>query len=252
MSSTRMRSMGFGLRLGGAGSLATEPFPKGRAEPGESTVALIGTSSNTRSQVSEWVRSTGTPVRVFATVDAYTRQHVPTVTGCVVLAAGLGANPLAAQERLQHLRVTLPLIILAERMDVTVATQAMRNGALDVLLPPFEQAVVLDRIREACDADAQRFCHARQVPQLRERFDRLTPREFEVLNKLVRGRAVKEIAHDLSLSPKTVQVHRTHIHDKTQTRTVPELIWLCLRAGVVSVDERGGHRSDARRRDAGR
>ena len=109
-----------------------------------------------------------------------------------------------------------------------MAVRAVKAGAIDFIEKPFSDQLLLDRVRQGIEMDRlERDGRARRADVLR-RMSLLTQREREVLDLVVAGRANKEIAATLRLSPKTVEVHRAHVMDKMQASSVAELVRLAL------------------------
>jgi FixJ family two-component response regulator len=112
--------------------------------------------------------------------------------------------------------------------EVPMAVRAVKAGAIDFIEKPFSDQLLLDRVRQGIEMDRlERDGRARRADVLR-RMSLLTQREREVLDLVVAGRANKEIAATLRLSPKTVEVHRAHVMDKMQASSVAELVRLAL------------------------
>jgi two-component system, LuxR family, response regulator FixJ len=139
----------------------------------------------------------------------------------------MSAVPLL--QRLKALRVGIAVIALAERPDVEAVVSAMRAGASDVLSVPFDNDHLLDVVREALRHDV----HVNAVQGGRRRveirgFSQLTPREREVLQMITDGRSNKETGRELSISPRTVEVHRAKIMGKLGARNTAELMRVVL------------------------
>jgi FixJ family two-component response regulator len=147
--------------------------------------------------------------------------------GCLVADVRLpGMSGIALQEALERRETPLPVILVTGFAEVPTAVKAMKRGAIDFIEKPFSNDVLLDCIRKAIDIDEER----RRVRAARilvlARIDRLSPREREVMGMIVAGTSTKEIAFDLKLSDKTVEVHRSHIMKKMQVSSVVELVRL--------------------------
>ncbi|MGI9520316.1 MAG: response regulator transcription factor [Hyphomicrobiaceae bacterium] len=125
-----------------------------------------------------------------------------------------------------------PIIIMTGHGDVPMAVRAMRIGAADFLEKPFEPSDLLTSIHSAI----QRFETVVRADQMateaQRRLDDLTPRESDVMKQLVLGRSNKIIAYELGLSPRTVEVHRARVMEKTSAKSLSELVRLAIAAGV--------------------
>jgi len=135
---------------------------------------------------------------------------------------------LELQDHLKETGIDLPIVFMSGHGDVSTACKALRKGAVDFLEKPFREEALLERIEEALEQQDERARVRRRRAERDELLAKLTAREREILEGLVAGRTVKEVAFELGLSPKTVQVHRSNIMAKTRTRSVVELTRLSL------------------------
>ena len=118
------------------------------------------------------------------------------------------------------------MIIISAHGDVESAVRAMKCGAVDFVKKPYKGKVLLARIREALELDARIRREEARWADVVARLARLTPREREVMALLVLGKSAKQIAFELGLSRKTVDVHRSHVMSKMQIDSVVELVAL--------------------------
>jgi two-component system, LuxR family, response regulator FixJ len=166
--------------------------------------------------------------------------------GCIILDAGLsGANGVGFLERLREKRIKLPVILLGRRGDVAGAVHALKNGAADFLEKPVRGQALLDAVQDAIETDRLNEQRRRTDQRLRMRLNSLTPREWEVLFPMVRGCSNMEIAKALELSPRTVEVYRARIMQKTGVTTLAELIRLVIRLGLLDQDDSAAPQPDA-------
>jgi FixJ family two-component response regulator len=112
--------------------------------------------------------------------------------------------------------------------DVPLAVEAMKNGAFDFMQKPFGPAELLERVARALAADAEARADAAQRDDILRRYATLTPREREVMAMIVDGLANKVIAIDLTLSERTVEIHRSRVMEKMGTRSVAHLVRLAI------------------------
>ena len=111
-----------------------------------------------------------------------------------------------------------------------MAVDAVKAGALDFVQKPFRDQELLDRIQEALEANAQARAEQRDLAEIRNRLDSLTPREREVMDLVVSGEPNKNIARALAISQRTVEIHRARVMEKMQVRSVPMLVQLVIKA----------------------
>lgn len=129
------------------------------------------------------------------------------------------------------------MIVITGHGDVPIAVRAMKAGAVDFIEKPFNDQTLLDRVRYAIDLDARRRADRREELEVRRRMDRLSPRERQVMERVVAGRFNKEIAEDLGISPKTIEVHRAHVMEKMEADSVATLVRMAM---VVDQHHRSG------------
>ncbi len=190
----------------------------------KATVFVVDDDSAVRESLRWLIESVGLKVRTFGTAREFLDTYDPNQPGCLVLDIRMpGMSGLELQDRLAEKNIHLPVIIITGYGDVPVAVRAMKNGAIDFIEKPFSDQVLLERIQLAIEQDSayRRITERRQ--DIENRLSVLTPREREVMYLVVEGKPSREIAKELGLSTRTVEVHRTHLMDKTKVRSVAEL-----------------------------
>jgi FixJ family two-component response regulator len=202
--------------------------------PPESVVFVVDDDRAMRDSLRWLLDSVGLPVRTYATAAEFLADHDPAQPGCLVLDVRMpGMSGLDLQAELARRGVELPTIIITGHAEVPMAVRAVKAGAIDFIEKPFSDQLLLDRVRQALDLDRE----AREVRSRREdarqRLAALTAREREVLHLVVAGKANKEIAFELGVSPKTIEVHRAHVMSKMQVDSLAELIRVALLAGAI-------------------
>ena len=142
-----------------------------------------------------------------------------------------GMDGLQLQEELNRRKIPLPVIVVTGHGDVPLAVRAMKAGAIDFLEKPFDEELLLAAVRRAKAAAEQSRSENQAGEEAARLIEELTPRERDVLKHLVAGRPNKVIAFELSISPRTVEIHRAHVMDKMQARSLSDLIRAALAAG---------------------
>jgi len=144
-----------------------------------------------------------------------------------------GMSGLDLQAELLRRGAGLPTIVVTGHAEVPMAVRAVKAGAVDFIEKPFSDQLLLDRVRQALELDRQdREVRGRREEAVR-RLETLTAREREVLGLVVAGKANKEIAVALGLSPKTVEVHRAHVMAKMAVDSLAELIRVAILADAI-------------------
>jgi len=113
---------------------------------------------------------------------------------------------------------------------VPTAIKALKAGATDFIEKPFKDQELIDAVTKAVEVDRRASERRTELAAIKARFDALTPREREVLGGLVAGHPNKVIAHELGMSPRTVEVHRARVMDKTGAKSLSELVRLVMAA----------------------
>lgn len=149
--------------------------------------------------------------------------------GCVVLDVRMpGMSGIELHDRLRALRATLPVVFVTGHGDVPMAVSAVKKGAVDFIEKPFAEADLLRLVGQALELEREQLDARRREAEVRRRIDTLTHREREVLELVVAGKANKQIADDLGISPKTVEVHRARVMEKMEAGSVAELVHAVL------------------------
>ncbi|WP_428309995.1 response regulator transcription factor [Hydrocarboniphaga sp.] len=191
----------------------------------DATVFVVDDDEGVRSGLRVLLASGGLRAQLFASAQAFLAEIDPAAPGCLLLDVRMpGISGLDLQERLQQREILLPVILLTGHGDVPMAVRAMKRGAFDFIQKPFNDQYLLDRISEALELDGHNREHRRHVLLLKQRLARLTARERSVLDGLVKGQANKSIASDLGISERTVELHRAHVMEKMEARSLAQLV----------------------------
>jgi two-component system response regulator FixJ len=144
-----------------------------------------------------------------------------------------GMSGIDLLRRLQELKIGMPVIVITGHGDVPLAVEAMKIGALDFLEKPFDDDVLLTSVRSALtrqDGDTKRHTERAEIEN---KLAALSNRERDVLGGLVAGRANKQIAYDLGISPRTVEIYRANLMNKMQAGSLSDLVRMALIVGMV-------------------
>lgn len=152
---------------------------------------------------------------------------------CVVLDIRMpGVDGLEVQRRLNERGVTLPVIIVTGHGDVAMAVQAMRAGAIDFIEKPVRRDRLLEGVARAAALGGSVRCDRKERLRIESRIDTLTARERQVFERLVMGRPNKVAAHDLGISPRTIEIYRRNVMKKMAARSLAHLVRMALVAGM--------------------
>jgi FixJ family two-component response regulator len=137
------------------------------------------------------------------------------------------------QGRLSELGSTLPIVFLTGHPDIPITVQAIKAGAVDFLTKPVSSDDLLDAVERAIARHEVARGRKLKLEMVRAHIARLTPRERQVFDLVVRGRINKQIAYELGTTQRTIKAHRHRVREKMQAQTLPELVSLAERAGIL-------------------
>ncbi|MBL8482377.1 MAG: response regulator transcription factor [Rhodocyclaceae bacterium] len=195
----------------------------------EGTVHIVDDEADVREALALLVRSVGLVAASYASAYDFLQRYRPGGASCAVLDVRMpGMSGLDLQEKLKRDGIELPIIFMTGHGDVPMAVRAMRAGALDFIEKPFNDQEMLDRIQAAIARDARDRDEAAEMRRMAARQAELTPREREVMALIVAGRLNKQIADELGLSTRTVELHRAHVMEKMQAESLSHLVRMAL------------------------
>ncbi|MBS4097082.1 MAG: response regulator transcription factor [Sulfuricella sp.] len=196
-----------------------------------SLVYIVDDDAAVRDSLSLLLRLKGYANRTFASAEEFLAQARPDWRGCLLLDIGMaGMDGLALQRELANQGGTLPIIFITAHGDAAKARAALKAGAVDFLEKPLDNEALISAIDEALDHAARERQASAARDGLAARLARLTGRERQVLDLVVEGRHNREIAVQLEISPRTVEVYKARMMEKMQVRTLPDLIRSVLSA----------------------
>jgi FixJ family two-component response regulator len=198
-------------------------------------VFVVDDDPSIRDALEDLLGSAGLVVQSFGSAQEFLRSKRPDAPACLVLDIKMpGKNGLEFQGELAKSNIQLPIIFITAHGDIPMSVRAMKAGAIEFLTKPFRDQDLLDAIQAGLDKDRVRHEEAAAVAGLRGRFETLTRREREVMTLVVAGRLNKQIAAELNLSLITVKVHRGHVMQKMQAKSLGELVRMADKLGISS------------------
>jgi FixJ family two-component response regulator len=200
-----------------------------KGQRAKAVIYIVDGDGGMRKALSMLMSVAGYEVLPFERPSAFLQKLDITRTGCLILdASAPEMSGIEVQQRLRHRGSLLPVIMTTSHSDIPTAVQAMKDGAFDFLQKPLHDQDLLKRIGRALELDASNRESAQRRADLKRRIDSLTPREREVLNLVVDGRANKVTAIDLGLSERTVEIHRSNVMEKMRARSMAHLVKMHL------------------------
>jgi len=201
-------------------------------EPQPATVFVVDDDDRVRDAIGLLLESVKLPFEGFATASEFLNAYDVERPGCLVLDLRMpGMSGMELQSRLRAMGATIPIVFVTAHGDVPTAVEAVKAGAVDFIQKPFQDQKLLDMIHQALARDAEVRSTRREVEGIEGRLGSLTPREREVMSLVVTGKRNKTIARELSISQRTVEVHRARVMEKMQARSVSELVQMVLKTG---------------------
>jgi FixJ family two-component response regulator len=193
------------------------------------TVYVVDDDEGMRRALNLLLNTVGYQTAAFANAKEFLQAFKAGTAGCLVLDIRMpGMSGLELQQHLNRMGSMLPVIFITGHGDVPMAVQAMKEGAFEFVQKPFREQDLLDRINHALEQDKDNRGNLALRADVARRVETLTPRERQVMEKVVDGAANKVIAIDLDLSERTVEIHRAKVMEKMGARSVAHLVKLQL------------------------
>jgi two-component system response regulator FixJ len=194
----------------------------------EGVVHIIDDDAAMRDSLGFLLQVNRIPYRVFETAVAFLGD-LPDDSGCVLTDVRMPEmNGIELVRRLKAQGYRAPVIVMTGHADVPLAIEAMKAGVVDFIEKPFDEELLLSAIRTALEQGKAQSEQDAALSETRKRIAALSPRESEVLDGLVEGKANKVIAYDLGISPRTVEIYRANLMTKMQARSLSELVRMAL------------------------
>jgi FixJ family two-component response regulator len=193
-------------------------------EPG-AMVYIVDDDALFRRSTERLIRQGGLNVQAFASARDFLKSPRPEGPACLVLDVRMpGLNGMALQSEMAQLGIPIPIIFMTGYGDIPMSVRAMKAGAVEFLTKPFRSRDLLDAISAAIERDRSAIRKRTEIRELRERYERLTPREREVLVLVADGLLNKQVASKLSTTEATIKFHRAHIMQKMRAQSLADLI----------------------------
>ncbi|MEL6729407.1 MAG: response regulator [Pseudomonadota bacterium] len=197
------------------------------------TVFLVDDDEAIRHSASFMLRHAGFIVKTYPDGISFLDQITDENDGCILLDVRMpGMDGLAVQNVLNKRGINMPVIILTGHGDVPVAVEAMKSGAIEFLEKPYEKRALVGAIENAFTLLDNQAAVDKRSADAKAKLTSLTPREMEVLECLVAGMTNKGIAQALSISPRTVEIHRAHMMEKLQADSLSNALRFAFLAGM--------------------
>ncbi len=200
----------------------------------KATVHVIDDDEAIRQSLAFLLQTAQIEVKTHSSAVAFLDSLPDIGWGCVITDVRMpGMSGIDLLRRLKELKIGVPVIVITGHGDVPLAVEAMKIGAADFFEKPFDDEALLASVRSALkERDAETKRHTERG-DIESRIATLSNRERNVLDGLVAGRANKQIAFDLGISPRTVEIYRANLMNKMQAGSLSELVRMALIAGIL-------------------
>jgi len=189
------------------------------------TIFIVDDDASVREAVSNLLESVGFAVQALSSTEGFRTASRPDAPGCLVLDIRLpGANGLDFQESLARAGIAIPIVFITAHGDVPMTSRAMKAGAVELLMKPFQKEDLRAAIHQALERDRVHRQQDTELAILQSRFDELTSREREVMDLVVEGLTNKEVADQLAISEVTTKMHRGQVMRKMMAPSLADLV----------------------------
>ena len=189
------------------------------------SVFIVDDDPDIRDSLSLLLHASGYVTKSYESATAFLASEAPESVGCLIVDVQMPEmDGIALQRELVARRSPLQVIVMTGHGDIPIAVGAMKAGAVDFLEKPFDEPVLLDSVRRALDRAGAAGDQAKEAHGAATHLAMLTERERQVLDLIVAGKANKVIAHELSISPRTVEIHRARVMEKMDAGNLADLV----------------------------
>jgi FixJ family two-component response regulator len=189
------------------------------------TIFVVDDDASVREALGNLLESVGFETKLFGSTEQFRSAARPDAPSCLVLDVRLpGANGLDFQQALERAGIFIPIIFITAHGDVPMASRALKAGAVEFLMKPFQKDELLAAIHQALERDRTQRIKYAEFAVLQSRFHELTSREREVLELVVSGLTNKEIGSKLGISAVTTKMHRGQVMRKMNAASLANLV----------------------------
>ncbi len=195
----------------------------------QQTVYVVEDDEAVRDSLELLLKSDGKPVQTYESANAFLKDYSDQMAGCIVLDIRMpGMDGMELQKKLNDKHSILPIIFVTGHGDVPMAVDAMKEGAVDFIQKPYREEALLEKIEAALEQDREQRKSLDEKQEIIRRIKSLTPREREIMDRMIAGQANKVIAIELEISQRTVEIHRSRVMHKMGTHSLAHLVRMVL------------------------
>ncbi|MDY6840244.1 MAG: response regulator FixJ [Pseudomonadota bacterium] len=195
----------------------------------QQTVYVVEDDEAVRDSLELLLKSDDKPARTYESATAFLKDYSDKMAGCIVLDIRMpGMDGIELQKKLNEKHSILPIIFVTGHGDVPMAVDAMKEGAVDFIQKPYREEALLEKIEAALKQDQEQRKSLDEKQEIIRRIKSLTPREHEIMGRMIAGQANKVIAIELEISQRTVEIHRSRVMHKMGTHSLAHLVRMVL------------------------
>ncbi|WP_166264527.1 response regulator FixJ [Marinobacter caseinilyticus] len=195
----------------------------------QQTVYVVEDDEAVRDSLELLLKSAKQAVKTYRTANAFLTEYSEKMAGCIVLDIRMpGMDGMELQKKLNDRHSILPIIFVTGHGDVPMAVDAMKEGAVDFIQKPYREEALLEKIEAALAQDKEQRKTLGEKQEIVRRVKTLTPRESEIMDRMIAGQANKVIAIELEISQRTVEIHRSRVMHKMGTHSLAHLVRMVL------------------------
>lgn len=195
----------------------------------QQTVYVVEDDEAVRDSLELLLKSDGKSVKTYDNANAFLKDYSEDMSGCIVLDIRMpGMDGMELQKKLNDKHSILPIIFVTGHGDVPMAVDAMKEGAVDFIQKPYREEALLEKIDAALAQDVEQRKTLGEKQEILRRVKSLTPREHEIMDRMIEGQANKVIAIELEISQRTVEIHRSRVMHKMGTHSLAHLVRMIL------------------------
>ena len=189
------------------------------------TVCIVDDDDAVREALRILFFANGYQTHLFESADAFLACSEPPPVDVYLLDLRMpGTDGMELHEKMIESGMNTPVIFITGHGDIPLAVRAIQKGASDFLTKPFEEGELLEKVKLAVQKNRLHKAELKRTTELQNLLDELTPRESDVLTGIVKGHSNKQVAADLGISPRTVEIHRARVMEKTGADSVASLV----------------------------
>jgi two-component system, LuxR family, response regulator FixJ len=205
------------------------------------TIYVIDDDDAVRQSLEFLLKTAGITVRGFESAKAFLEVLPDIRSGCIITDVRMPEiSGIDLLRRVKEREIDIPVIVITGHGDISLAVEAMKIGAADFLEKPFDDDQLLAAVRATLNKDADAARHNAELSDIHDKLAALSKRERQVLDGLVAGSANKNIAFDLGISPRTVEIYRANLMTKMAANSLSDLVRMAMLAGILGDSAKRG------------